>query len=497
MSEQNPQPNTSVNSQNIVLNYNDPYFLCSADTSNQSIIAIVFNGSNYVNWSRAMKMALIARNKQGFIDGTLPKPSPPSTDLQKWIRNDHVVLSWIINSIDKTLVESFIFIDTAFELWKEIKERYGQSNLPQLFDLHRSLFFMEQHDDSVASYYCKKKRVWDELQSLEGVPDCSCGAISNCSCGILHKFVEADNKMKLIQFLSGINPSYDQVKVNILSMDPPPTLNRAYQILQQVERQNHNSSSATNTSSVSAFQVHSGNASKFQANKRDFKRPKLERFCDNCKKKGHTIDQCFKLIGAPEWYLNRMTNTKGGSKPIGSVKSNNVLAANVHSDDAGILGANPSEVSMASHSSCPLDQNMISAVCKEVMKAMQQQSNHILPSDPLSGTHSAINFAGTVLASNVHPSIQFLDVNCWIVDSGASDHICYNSKLFTSMTLLPQSIPVKLPNGSVIPVTHVGAIPITPEIMLERVLFVPLFKHNLLSVARLVSDHKLVVHFTE
>lgn len=91
--------------------------------------------------------------------------------------------------------------------------------------------------------------------------------------------------MKLIQFLSGINPSYDQVKVNILSIDPPPTLNRAYHILQQVERQNPNSISHLphcNSGNVSALHVgsssHSGGNTRSQPPKRDFKKAKLDRF---------------------------------------------------------------------------------------------------------------------------------------------------------------------------------------------------------------------------
>ena len=56
-------------------NFDDPYFLSSSDISQHSIVALVFSGSNYVNWSRSVKMALYARNKERFIDGTLVKPS--------------------------------------------------------------------------------------------------------------------------------------------------------------------------------------------------------------------------------------------------------------------------------------------------------------------------------------------------------------------------------------------------------------------------------------
>ena len=68
---------------NVNFNFDDPYFLSSSDISQHSIVALVFSGSNYVNWSRSVKMALYARNKKSFIDGTLLKPSVSSTDFKK------------------------------------------------------------------------------------------------------------------------------------------------------------------------------------------------------------------------------------------------------------------------------------------------------------------------------------------------------------------------------------------------------------------------------
>ena len=77
----------------IVQNYNDPYFLTSGDTLNSSLSNYVFHGSNFVNWSRSVKNALIARNNLGFIDGTLRKPAINFSDYQKWIRNDHMIMT--------------------------------------------------------------------------------------------------------------------------------------------------------------------------------------------------------------------------------------------------------------------------------------------------------------------------------------------------------------------------------------------------------------------
>ncbi|KAL2943930.1 polyprotein, partial [Bienertia sinuspersici] len=107
----------------------------------------------------------------------------------------------------------FTFINSADELWEEIRARNGKSNAPLLFDIHKNLTLIQQGELSITEYYNKLKRVWDEL-------------------------------CKLIKFLVGLNPSYDQVKINLLSMDPLPNVLRAYHILQQVEKQNFISSSS-------------------------------------------------------------------------------------------------------------------------------------------------------------------------------------------------------------------------------------------------------------
>ena len=105
---------SSVRSDNVVSNYNDPYFVSNGDSTNHSITNHTFNGNNFINWNRAVRDALIARNKLGFLDGTLKKPAIDSSDYQKWIRNDHMVMSWLSNSMEKSIAENFLFADSTY-----------------------------------------------------------------------------------------------------------------------------------------------------------------------------------------------------------------------------------------------------------------------------------------------------------------------------------------------------------------------------------------------
>ncbi|CAH9144815.1 unnamed protein product [Cuscuta epithymum] len=76
----------------------------------------------------------------------------------------------------------------------------------------------------------------------------------------------------------------------------------------------------------------------------------------------------------------------------------------------------------------------------------------------------------------------------WIIDSGATEHItCDDINLFNIIS--PATEPsVKIPNGESIPFHAVGSLYLPNGFHLERVLYIPKFQCNLLSVSRLTSD---------
>ncbi|KAG5596254.1 hypothetical protein H5410_037486 [Solanum commersonii] len=76
----------------------------------------------------------------------------------------------------------------------------------------------------------------------------------------------------------------------------------------------------------------------------------------------------------------------------------------------------------------------------------------------------------------------------WIVDSGASEHMCFNFTSFLNLIPLPVPVTINLPNFFKIQVTHTGRVPIFPDFTLQNVLFVPTFRYNLLSVHQLYSQ---------
>ncbi|PWA69353.1 hypothetical protein CTI12_AA298790 [Artemisia annua] len=219
------------------LNNNDPLYLESSDHPAMVLTNTPFNGNNFLGWSRNVKMALGAKLKLGFIDGTCVKPPVNDVNVQRWVRCDYMVTCWILNSMVTELSDAFLYAQSACELWKEVAERYGQSNGPLIYQLERELSKITQGNLSIAAFFNKLKKCWDELQNFNGLPICNCGKMLECTCAMYDKFLERDSHLKLIQFLMKLNDEYESVRSQILAMDPLPNVNKEYYKVQQIEKQ--------------------------------------------------------------------------------------------------------------------------------------------------------------------------------------------------------------------------------------------------------------------
>lgn len=86
--------------------------------------------------------------------------------------------------------------------------------------------------------------------------------------------------------------------------------------------------------------------------------------------------------------------------------------------------------------------------------------------------------------------------NRWIIDSGASDHMIASLSKLNNVRIAPANCVINLPNGECAQISHIGSLSLKNDLILQNVLFVPTFKHNLLSIHRLSKDNNCHVKFT-
>jgi len=76
--------------------------------------------------------------------------------------------------------------------------------------------------------------------------------------------------------------------------------------------------------------------------------------------------------------------------------------------------------------------------------------------------------------------------NSWIIDSGATDHICSSLTYFTSYHQI-NPISIKLPNGNQVIANYSGSVFLNENHVIDNVLYIPCFTFNLLSVTKLID----------
>lgn len=213
------------------IDINHPYYLSSADHPGLSLVNELLTNSNYHHWSRSVQIALSAKLKLGFIDGSLLQPTE-LIQLALWKRSNDLVISWILNSVSSEIRKSIVYMTTARQIWIDLATRYAQTNIPRLFQLRKELAYLSQGTKSITSYFTQFRGLLDELDSLSPIPRCIC-ANCNCTCNNSQKLNAYEQYIKLSQFLMGLNEQFTSTRGQILLMNPLPDVAHAYSMLLQ------------------------------------------------------------------------------------------------------------------------------------------------------------------------------------------------------------------------------------------------------------------------
>lgn len=112
------------------MDYNHQLYLHPSDAPGLLSIEIEQKGmKNYMLWSRTMKLALLARNKHGFIDGSVKKTNYEGDLHKRWDRCNAIVGSWLMSSVQSDLLNGILFRSNAYLVWNDLKERFDKNLL--------------------------------------------------------------------------------------------------------------------------------------------------------------------------------------------------------------------------------------------------------------------------------------------------------------------------------------------------------------------------------
>jgi hypothetical protein len=100
------------NPKNETIDSSSPFYIHASHSPRQMQTNDPLTVSNYSDWVQEMANFLFAKNKMGFVDGTIPKPDQKHDTYMAWMRCDAMIKGWLTTSMEKTIRGSFKYANT-------------------------------------------------------------------------------------------------------------------------------------------------------------------------------------------------------------------------------------------------------------------------------------------------------------------------------------------------------------------------------------------------
>ncbi|XP_035842124.1 uncharacterized protein LOC110922450 [Helianthus annuus] len=448
------------------LDIGSPLYLHPSDSSALTIVSIKLKGTeNYTVWASAMKLALEAKNKYGFIDGKCEKPKDDDVLSAQWDRCNSVVLTWLLNSISEELFLGQVFSKLASEVWNDLKESFYKVDGSVVYDLYKKINNISQNGSSVADYYNRLTTMWKQFDAMLHLPSCSCQAAKD--------YNDFSTLIKLMQFLMGLDDVYQPVRTNLLTREPFPSVKVAFSIISREE--SHRLSSSGSKGQNVSFTTKS-NQNSFDPKRRVSRGPNPNLKCTHCNMLGHTVDRCFEVIGYPPGFKRRTNNNNNQSFRN---NFNNNKSSNTTISSSASVG----------NSGLPFTSEQIA----KLLSLVGGKNGTDPQSSNMGGESVCVN--NFVSCSSY---IGFSSNILWVIDSGANQHMVNDDKeLFNIIDVSEFDLKVSHPNGTSVKVMKIGHLKLINGVVLQDVFYVPGYNVNLLSVHRLAKDNQISVIFNE
>ncbi|WJZ84735.1 hypothetical protein VitviT2T_004328 [Vitis vinifera] len=440
--------------------------------TSQRLCSVLLNEFNYLPWSRAVTITLGGRSKLGFINGKEKAPVFYSPEYEIWLSKDQLVMSWILNSMERNIAEIFSYSESSLDLWEALRDMYGnQNNSARIFQIQQEVNALRQDGRPFVSLLGNFKSLWSELEVYRP---------HTVDPVVLKKRTEED---RVFQVLASLGSEFEDLRCHILMSPELPSLKSVCSTIQreEVRRKVMIRETVTNSSDTRAYIAHKNYEGKSIKGKR------LDLKCEHCNAPGHTSDRCWVLH--PELKPKFTKDKRGGDHKRGFNHKANVAAQTTDSffsnpmallkDFTTYLQEKRGQESL--NEAAGQDQDKPTAL-------LSKFAGFLADSNPENSQGIFTAFTTTLEISNFH--------DLWVVDSGASNHM--SNKLTNLYNFRPcsSSTFVSVADGKDVPVQGKGKTKLVSKTIESEVLYVPSFPVQLLSVQQLTSTLNCDVLFT-
>ena len=373
----------------------------------QRLSSVLLNEFNYLPWARAISLALGGRSKLGYINGAIKAPETTSPNYEAWLCKDQLVMSWLLNSMERRIAEIFSYSESSMHLWNQVQEMYGnQNNVARVFQLKKDISSLQQAGKPFVQHLGSLTSMWNELDVYRP---------HTTDATILIKRADED---KIFQLLASLGPEFEDLRSHILMNSELSSFSGVCAIIQREEVRKKVMSQETKTS-ISETRAYISNNNRFDAKTYKGKRPDLK--CNYCDNTGHTRDRCWILH--PELKPKTLRENKSFQRSLSYSSHMANHAAVPTTEGMSNFTANPAELI-----------NQIAAFLQK-RKVHNEREEAYVPEEK---NHTALlgKFAGFLAEIDRVPHGDVpgimnafstaLNVSSehdyWIIDSGATDH---------------------------------------------------------------------------
>lgn len=311
-----------------------PYYLHPSDNLGALITSVLLKRDNYTEWATELSNSIQAKQKLGFINGTIPKPAS-DPELSRWLTTNSMLVGWICTSIDPKIRSTVSFVPEAHKLWDNLKRRFSVTNGVWTHQLRDAISNCKQNGQSVIDYYGRLTKLWEKLDNLKTTRPCLCDAASNIE--------NEREEIRVHKFLFGLDESrFRTIRSQIIDEDPLPEINNVYSLVIREEQHNNTSHSTELKTEAIGFSVHSTTPTNDSQQTQQssaaitrFRDP--NRTCTHCSRKGHENSECFLFMVIQTGGMNNKRQTQ--EDPVNVVAV--VVAHQTHQTEDGVAQIPP------------------------------------------------------------------------------------------------------------------------------------------------------------
>uniref|UniRef100_A0A2N9ECA1 Reverse transcriptase Ty1/copia-type domain-containing protein n=1 Tax=Fagus sylvatica TaxID=28930 RepID=A0A2N9ECA1_FAGSY len=448
-------------------NPSTPIFLLS---NISTYVTVKLDHSNFLTWKFQITHILEAYSLLEYVEGYNTCPPKFLADelgaittqvnsvYSQWQARDKALMSLISATLSSSAHSLIIGQTSAYGMWNVLLKRHTSVSRSNILNLKKQLHDVKKNTDTVAQYLQRIKESKDRLAAV----------------GTL---VDDEDLLHIV--LKGLPSEYESFSTAMLTKSEPVSFEELHVLMITQEELLKNSQENSKENSIMAMAANKGSSSPAQFN--------------NSAYRGN-----FQNRGRGSWNSRGRSNNRGGFSSRGGYNPginqvSNGFPQSFSQSNPNFSPSNPnfSQSQSNPNFSNPNPNRPTCQICYKQGHTALDCYNRMNFS--YQGRHPPAKLAAIASAAPPSPS-----TNCWISDTGATDHFTPDLGNLPDSSIYNDPHLVSVGNGQQLPISHIGNAQLYTSsylFKLKNILRVPSMASNLLSVNRFCRDNHCAFYF--